>query len=181
MTLKFTRESILVIISAIMLLFAIFYYGNLYLLEPIKEESSTVSSIVDSEKRLLDNYPPSEEILAKYIEDAQATEVYLPVGDQANRALITLGRLANQSNVEIQRVSRNSAQETTENLPNQFAKNNYLVEVTTTSSQNLRNLVERLISEERVWDIPTISYNKTGDDNYTGSFNFDLYYMSNNN
>ena len=51
----------------------------------------------------------------------------------------------------------------------------------TISSQNLRNLVERLISEERVWDIPTISYNKTGDDNYTGSFNFDLYYVSNNN
>lgn len=181
MTLKWTRESILVIISVTMLLFAMFYYGNLYLLDPIIEESSAVSSIVDLEQNLLDNYPPSEELLAEYTENAQATEAYLPIGDQANQALITLERLANQSNVEIQRVSRNSAQETTENLSNQYVKNNYLVEVTTTSPANLRKLMERLIAEERIWDIPTLSYNKSGDDNYTGSFNFDLYYVLNNN
>lgn len=181
MTLKFTRESILVIISALMLLFALFYYGNLYLLEPIKEESSAVSSIVDSEKILLEDYPPKEELLAEYKAEAQATEAYLPVGDQANTALITLERLAKQSNVEILSVSRSSVEETTEDLPAQFVKNNYLVEVRASSSQNLRSLMERLISEERIWDIPTLSYNKSSDDNYTGSFNYDLYYVSDSN
>src|SRR5699024_2769113 len=181
MILKWTRQAILVIITAVMLLFAPFYYGNLYLLDPIKEEASAVTYTVDSKQSLLDSYPPSEELLEEYKEKATATEKYLPIGDQANVARITLEQLASQTNVNTQRVSRNTFQETVEEIPNQFVKNNYLVEITSDSPENIWNLMERLISEERVWNISSLSYSKSGEENYTGNFNFDIYYFTNNN
>lgn len=122
MILKWTREAILVIITVVTLLFGLFYYGNLYLLDPIKEGASTVPYTVDSRKSLLDSYPPNEELLEDCKEKVTDTEKYLPVGDQANVALITLEQLASKTTINIQRVSRNAFQETIEEIPNKFVK-----------------------------------------------------------
>ena len=45
---------------------------------------------------------------------------------------------------------------------------------------NFRTLIDRLMNEERVWNITSFTYDKTGEANYTGTFNFELYYYSNN-
>lgn len=36
------------------------------------------------------------------------------------------------------------------------------------------------MTEERIWNIPTSSYDKAGEENYSGNFNFDLYYYIEN-
>ena len=178
MTIKINRESLLVILTAVMLLIGIFYYGNLYFLETIKNEADAITQTVEAQESLIVNYPPSEASLNAYQEEATALENYLPIGDQTNTALITLENLADTSEVNILSVTRNSFQEPVEGISDEFVKNKYIVEFQTNSPSNIRQLMENLTNEERVWNVTGLTYSKVAEDSYTGNFEFELYYFS---
>lgn len=63
-------------------------------------------------------------------------------------------------------------------VPAHFVKTVYTVQVSSDSATNLRNLVERLMSEERVWNIPTFTYSRSGEGSYSGSFTYELPYYT---
>ena len=177
---KLDRESILVTIMGIMILFGLFYYGNQYLVTPIREEAEFLTETVESQETLLAVYPPEEELLEEVESNYAVTEAYLPNGVKANEALVTLERLANQENVEITSVSRVSANQAIEEVPANFLKNTYTAQVTSESPDALRNLVNRLMEEERVWNITSFSYDKAGEDTYSGVFTYELAFYSDN-
>lgn len=135
---------------------------------------------------VLENTEPtqSQTIVEELFEEVESnyavTEAYLPNGVKANEALVTLERLANQENVEITSISRASANQAIEEVPANFLKNTYTAQVTSESPDALRNLVNRLMEEERVWNITSFSYDKSGEATYSGVFTYELAFYSDN-
>lgn len=178
MIMKWNRESFLVTVMAAMILIGIFFYGNQYLINPIKEEAEVLTQTVQNHESLLDAYPPSEELQSDYEGDYSSTKSYLPIGAQANEALITLEQAADQSGVTILSVTRISDQQPIEEASASFVKNTYEVQITSTSPADFRNLINRLMNEDRVWNITAFSYDKVDEANYTDTFNYELAYYS---
>lgn len=175
---KWNRESFLVIIMGFMILIAIFYYGGRYFIEPVKQEAEMLTETVRTQETLLEAYPPTEELKASYEGNYLETESYLPLGAQANQELITLEEAANQSDVSLLSVSRISDLQSIENVSSNFVKNSYDIQMTSESPENFRQLIDCLMNEERVWNITTFTYDKAGDETYTGTMTFELPYYS---
>ncbi len=133
---------------------------------------------------VLENTEPtqSQTIVEELFEEVESNyavmEAYLPDGVKANEALVTLERLANQENVEITSVSRVSANLAIEEVPVNFLKNTYTAQIASESPDALRNLVNRLMEEERVWNITSFSYDKSGKATYSGVFTYELDFYS---
>lgn len=178
MSIKWSRESILVALMSLMVLVGAFYYGNLYLIEPIKQENQILSDTVRGQEILLNNYPPSEDLKEEYEEAYLATNDFLPLGAQANKELVLLERLANQAGVNISGVSRTANDQSMEDVPVHFVKSTYSVQASSESPANFRNLIDRLMEEERVWNIVNFSYTQSGEGNVTGTFSYELPYYS---
>ena len=176
MTLRWNRESILVILTGGMILIGLFFYGNRYLVQPIQEEADVLTHTVETQQGLIENYPPSEKLLAEYEDNYSKTENFLPTGVQVTAALVILEQLAESSNVTISSISRIDQRQVIEGVSEEFAKNIYTVEMTSDSSVNFLELINQLMEEERVWNISSFAYDKVEEGNYTGSFNFELYY-----
>ncbi|MDD2427315.1 MAG: hypothetical protein PHR78_04235 [Eubacteriales bacterium] len=177
MTIKWTRQSALLTLMAAMLLLAFYYFGNQYYVEPIANEVNTVQAEVKSQQMLMEQYPPSEELLAEYIANSESTKSFLPNGDQINLALIRLEELAAAADVNLHSVSRITYEQPVEDVPQQFMKNSYSVQVSAASPANFRSLISALIQEERVWNVTSLSYSKSGEGSYTGNFNVTIYYF----
>lgn len=179
MNVKLNRESILVILMSLMILIGVFYYGNRYFIEPLKEEASILSDTVRGQEILLNNYPPEESLKEEYEEAYAAKETFLPLGDQANKEFVRLEQLANQANVVIRSVSRLSSDQSIVNVPDHFVKVAYTIQMTSDSSSNFRNLIDQLMDEERVWNIPAFTYDKSGEATYNATFTYELPYFNN--
>lgn len=118
MTIKWNRETILVIIMSIMILIGGFYYGNIYLVDPLEEEADIITQTVNAQKDLIANYPPSEELYNEYeVKDAE-TEADLPKDVEINKGIVRFEQLAGQSNVEIQSFTRSGDRQSIEELSN---------------------------------------------------------------
>ena len=68
MNVKLNRESILVILMSLMILVGAFYYGNIYLIDSVKEDAEILTDTVRGQKILMDNYPPEESLKTEYEE-----------------------------------------------------------------------------------------------------------------
>ncbi len=177
---KWNRESVLITMMAVMILFGVFFYGYQYLIEPVREEARVLTETVDGQENLLAAYPPSEELLTEYETAYEGTESYLPLGAQANQALITLEEAAAQAEAAIVSVSRTADHQAIEQAQDHFVKNTYQVQITGETPAAFRALMDQLMSEERVWNITGFTYDRAGDNNYTGTFDFELAYYSDN-
>ncbi|GEK90610.1 hypothetical protein [Alkalibacterium kapii] len=178
MTVKWNRESFLITLTLVAILFGLFYYGNQYFVTPVKEEADTLSVLVSNQKSVLSAYPPEETLYDEYESEYATTEIYLPVNDDSEKAMVTLEELADKAKVDILTIARLTDQETVEGVPDNFVKNSYHAEVTSKSSENLRNLIERLMKEERTWNITSFSYEKNSEADYSGNFTFELFYYT---
>ncbi len=179
MTIKLSRESILVTISALMALIGLFFYGNQFLIKPLGDRADEINTTFETQQSLIEEYPPSEELLAEYESKYAEAEVFIPVNVQANQALIKLETLANKAKVSVLSLSRVTEQEVLEDSE-KFAKDTYTTQLIANSPEDLRQLIDLLMEQERVWNIASFSYSKSGDENYVGSLNFELYYRLEN-
>lgn len=177
MTIKWNRESALLSLMVVLVLFAFLYFGFQYYVEPIEIEANNLKAEVRSQQLLLDMYPPGKDSLAQYIADSKSTETFLPSGDQINTALVRIEELAAESDVQLRSVSRSSFQETVEDVPAQFAQNSYSVQISSKSPANFRSLIDSLMKEERVWNVTSLSYSKSGEGAYDGNFSVSVYYF----
>ena len=176
MKIKWNRESALVVLMAVMVLLAMYYFGHKKFVDPIKAEAESLSSTVRGQQALIDSYPPSEELLAEYIADSKSTEDFLPNGDQFDLALVRLEELAKAANVQLATVARDSNQAAVTGVPEQFVKNTYSVQVHSESPSNFRRLIDALMQEERVWNVTTLTYSGL-DRSYAGNFSIEIYYF----
>lgn len=163
-----------------MILIGLFFYGNQYLVEPVREEAKVLVETVEGQEALLATYPPNEDLLEEYEANYLETESYLPIGDQANMAIVTLEQAAKQANVEVISVSRVADHQVIENAPDNFMKNTYEVQMAGQSPADFREWLDRLMNEKRVWNITAFSYEKAGEENYVGTLNVELAYYSDN-
>lgn len=177
---KWNRESLLVTVMAIMILFGLFFYGHQYLIDPVKTEADLLSGTVEQQQALLTTYPPNEELKTELETTYLETESYLPIGVQANQELITLEQAANESNVMILSVSRVADHQAIEEVPENFVSNMYEVQMASDAPTNFRTLIDRLMNEERVWNVTSFTYDKAAEANYAGTFSFELSYYSDN-
>lgn len=175
---KWNRESLLVTVMAVMILVGIFVYGTQYLIDPVKSEAVLLNGTVEQQQNLLSTYPPSEELKTELEETYLETESYLPLGDQATKEFVRLEQLANQANVSIRSISRVSSDQAIEDVPDHFVKTAYTVQVTSELPTNFRNLIDRLMDEDRVWNIMSFTYDKSGDATYNGTFTYELPYFN---
>ncbi|WP_368646310.1 hypothetical protein AB4027_05365 [Alkalibacterium putridalgicola] len=176
MTIKWTRESFLILLTLIMILVGIFYYGNQILVVPAQESADSSSSIVNDQKALMEVYPPDENLLAEYEAAYEETGAFLPIGEQANEAIVRLEELAGQSSVEIEQVSRIGFRQGVPEAGDSYFSSSYQLDMTGTSPADFRELMDRLVSEERVWNVTSFTYEKSGGSNYTGTLIFNIYY-----
>lgn len=177
MTIKFSRESALIIFAILMILVGIFYLGNIYFVQPAKEEAELLNDMVKANQNLLENYPASEALLEEYRENSLTTRLFLPIGDQANSALIILERLAENFQIDLVSVNRESFLEAVEGVPPEFVKNSYSVEVKGDSPSAFRQLIKSLMQEDRVWNVYSLSYSKGKDQSFKGNFDVEIYFF----
>ena len=85
MNVTLNRESILVILMSLVILVGAFYYGNIYLIDSVKEDAEILTDTVRGQKILMDNYPPEESLKTEYEEALLAKESFLPPGNQATQ------------------------------------------------------------------------------------------------
>lgn len=176
MTIKWTRESLLILLTLIMILIGIYYYGNQSLVVPAKESADTYSNIVSDQKALMEVYPPDETLLADYETAYEETGAFLPIGEQANEAMVRLEELAGQSSVEIEQVSRIGFRQGVADVGESYFSSSYQLDMTGDSPDDFRALIDRLVSEERVWNITSFTYENSGGSSVTGTLIFNIYY-----
>ncbi|MDN6194092.1 MAG: hypothetical protein L0I88_03535 [Alkalibacterium sp.] len=176
MTIKWNRESLLIMLTLVAILIGLFYYGNQYFVSPVKEEAATLSTLVENQQAVLSEYTPDEGLYNEYESEYTTTKAYLPIDDATEKAMVTLEQLAGNEKVNISTVSQLSDHELVEGVPNGFVKNTYQADVTSDSAKSLRNLIERLMTEEHVWNLTSFSYEKNGEATYSGTFTFELFY-----
>lgn len=180
MIIKLSRESILVTISALMALIGLFYYGNELLINPLEERADAINTSFEHQQALIEEYPPSEELLSEYESKYTEAQAFIPLNVQANQALINLETLASKAKVSVLSLSRVVEQEPLGESEN-FAKDTYSAQLTANTPTDLRKLIDLLMEQERVWNVSSFSYSKSGDENYTASLNLELYYRLQNN
>ena len=176
MTIKWTRESILILLTLIMILFAIFYYGNQNLVVPYRDRAESFSNTVKDQEALMVVYPPDEELLSDYEAVYNETGAFLPIGESVNEAVVQLEDLAGQSSVEIGQIARIGDRQTVEGIGASYFSSSYQLDMNGESPSDFRELIERLTTEDRVWNVTSFTYEKSGDSNYTGTLIFNLYY-----
>lgn len=176
MTIKWNRETFLVTLTLFAVLFGLFYYGNQSLIDPVKGEADSLSLLVDQQETVLSDYPPSESLLEEVETDYTLTESYLPLNDDSDSAMVTLQEHAGGANVTVMSVSRLNDHQAIEDTSDSFVKNTYQAEVTGESPENFRQLIDKLMNEQRVWNITSFAYEKGSESSYTGTFTFELFY-----
>ena len=176
MKMSWSRESALVILMAVMVLLAGYYFGHQKFVDPIKAEGVDLKAIVRVQHALIDSYPPSKPLFAEYIADSNSTEDYMPSSDQFNAGLVRLEELAKAANVQLQSVSRSGHQAGVEGVADEFVMNTYSVQVQSESPSNFRSLIHALMQEKRVWNVTSLSYSGSSD-SYSGNFNVAIYYF----
>lgn len=180
MRLMWNKTSSWMILLFVTILVLVLFYGEMYLVEPMKEEAAKLEEVVTEQKKLLAVYTPEEATLKQYEEAYQETQVFLPERENISDILITLEKAASAVDVTLNRVSSVSDPSPVEGLSSNYLRSSYGIEMTSESAENMRDLLASLNELERVWNVHSFRYEKSGE-NYTGTLMFELYYHTQNN
>lgn len=176
MKLKWDRLSILLAIVMGLMVLAAFVLGQVYFLAPIKQGADRAAQLMAEQTSLLADYPPETTLLEEYRQTYEETWEFLPEGERVDQELVILEQLAAEENVLVQQVVRTGEPEAIEGLDESYRKSTYEVEMTSTAAGNLQRLVERLEGLERIWNIHSFGFEKLGEESFSGTFTFELFY-----
>ncbi|WP_106449794.1 hypothetical protein [Trichococcus alkaliphilus] len=176
MKLKWNRMSLLLAIVMGLLILGAFIFGQVYFLNPIKEQADLVAQQVKEQTNLKAEYPPEETLLADYRQKYEETWGFLPEGEKINQELIVLDRIAAEENVILQKIARLEEPQLIEGLDESYRKSTYEVEMTSTTAGNMQRLIERLEGFERIWNIYSFGFEKLGEESFSGRLTFELFY-----
>ena len=176
MAIKWNRESFIVSLLTVLILVAVGYYGYHVLVAPSQASAESSTRIVEDQTRLLEQYPAEEAVLADYQEAYDETTRFLPDVEAVNEALVILKATADRYELELMHTNRVSDREPIENVVDDFVKTTYQVEVTGSSPEAIRQFIESLETEDRMWAVTNATIQKSGEKSYTGSLMTDLMY-----
>ena len=176
MKLKWNRMSFVLAFVMGLLVLAAFIFGQVYFLDPIKQQADLVAQQVNEETRLKAEYPPEETLLADYRQKYEETWGFLPEGEKINQQLIILEQTAAEENVIVQKIARVGEPQPIEGLDESYRKSTYEVEMTSTTADNMQRLVERLEGLERIWNIYSFGFEKLDEESFSGTLTFELFY-----
>lgn len=176
MKLKWDRLSILLAFVMGLMVLAAFVFGHVYFLAPIKQGADRAAQLVAEQTSLLADYPPEATLLDEYRQTYEETWEFLPEGEKVHHELVILEQLAAEENVLVQQIVRAEEPESIEGLDESYRKSTYEVEMTSTAAGNLQRLVERLEGLERIWNIHSFGFEKLGEESFSGTFTFELFY-----
>ena len=176
MKLKWNRRSLLLAIVMGLVILGAFIFGQVYFLNPIKEQADLVAQQVKEQTSLKAEYPPEETLLADYRQKYEETWGFLPEGEKVNEELIVLDRIADEENVIVQQIARLEEPQLIEGLDESYRKSTYEVEMTSNAAGNMQSLVERLEGFERLWNIYSFGFEKLDEESFSGTFTFELFY-----
>lgn len=176
MKLKWNRVSLLLAIVMGLVILGAFIFGQVYFLNPIKEQADRVEQQVKEQTSLKAEYPPEETLLADYRQTYEETWGFLPEGEKVNEELIVLDRIAAEENVILQQIARLEEPQMIDGLDENYRKSTYEVEMTSNAAGSMQRLVERLEELERIWNIYSFGFEKLDEESFSGAFTFELFY-----
>ena len=106
MKLKWNRMSFVLAFVMGLMVLAAFIFGQVYFLDPIKQQADLVAQQVKEQTSLKAEYPPEETLLADYRQKYEETWGFLPEGEKVNQELIILEQIAAEENVIVQQIAR---------------------------------------------------------------------------
>lgn len=176
MKLKWNRMSFVLAFVMGLMVLAAFIFGQVYFLNPIKQQADLVAQQVNEQTLLKSEYPPEETLLADYRKKYEETWGFLPEGEKVNQQLIILEQTAVEENVIVQKIARVGEPQPIEGLDETYMKSTYEVELTSNTADNMQRLVERLEGLERIWNIYSFGFEKLAEESFSGTFTFELFY-----
>lgn len=180
MIIKWTRESLLVLLTLLMILVAVFYYGDRLLVDPVRVEAELSSQTVSEQSQLLDQYPPSEETASDVSSLYEETVLFIPEDETINEALLIINAAADSSDVTLNQISRLADDQGIDELDARYAKSTYQIEFESAEASNMRDMLINLNEQNRLWNSRTLTYQQDGSEGISGSFILDLYYQTSN-
>ncbi|GAB2491425.1 hypothetical protein GCM10008929_14510 [Alkalibacterium psychrotolerans] len=182
MIFKWTRESLLILLTLLMILIGLFYYGNRFLIEPVRVTADVSSQTVNQQGQLLNQYPPSEELRNELESEYSETARFIPEGETINEIILLIESAADSNNVTVQQMTLLADNQSVENLDDRYVRSTYQIEIETDEAVNIRQMLEEMNSQDRLWNTRVLNYQQENNDTITGSFILDLYYhVSDNN
>lgn len=176
MKLSWNRESFLVSLVVVMILFALGYYGYNYLVEPMKLSAESSFQIVEGQRNLLAAYPPETDALEALQVEYEETTAYIPDSEAINEALVIIEATGNDHDVSTTHVTRVHDKQAIEAVSADYVQSTYQIEVQSESIEDIRRLVESLMNEERLWSVTTLAIQKQGESNYSANFMLEIMY-----
>lgn len=176
MTLKWNRESLLILLTLVMVLVALFYYGNRLFIEPVKVTADTSSQLVTDQEVLLNTFPPSDTLRTELEEEYENSSEFIPSGERINEAIVMIEQIAESNDVRLLQMSQLNEQQPVEGLSDLFMTSTYQIDMESTSAASLRGLLSDLSEQDRLWNSQTFSYQRDSEDILSGSLSIDLYY-----
>lgn len=176
MKISWNRESFLVSLVVIMILFALGYYGYSYLVEPMKLSAESSSLIVEEQSRLLATYPPEDAALEENQAAYEETTVFLPDSEAISEALVRIEQSAQAHTISITNAVRIHDQQAFEAVSGEYVQSTYQVELESESIDSIRRYIDSLMNEDRLWSVSTLSIQKQGESSYIAHFMLDMMY-----
>lgn len=178
MILKWTRESALVLVTLLLVLFALLYYGDRLLLDPTRAAAGTSADILDDQTALLDRFPPLEAALSDLTAEIEDSHAFIPEGESMSEALVTLYEHALQNKVSLDQISRVRDSQSLEGQSSRYRSTGYLIEWSSESAGGFRAFLSDLNTSDRLWNSQELSYQRAAEDSISGSLLLELYHSS---
>lgn len=176
MTIKWDRQSLLVLLSLLAILLGAFYYGYGILVEPVQTTAESSGFIVAEQDRVLAAYPPTDDRLAEAEERYNESTAFLPGGEAIHESIEIMESLAYSNDVNLSELSRTGDRQSIEGVSEPYVRSTYQASIQSSSSQDMRSYLEELMEEDRMWDLTSFTFERDGNDSYSGNFTLDLYY-----
>ena len=171
------------LLSAVIILFLIFiwYYSQLYLLEPARE-SIRESEETLAEHQVLIDLADSGELSRESIQsEADLIEVHLPTDDNVEQIISTLRDIESETDVVLELISLANDTLDTEAgyYPSEVSHIRYQINFTAETFEDFKAFLTEINNQERIVEINQLNIQQTSTDGVTGSVAIRYFYNDN--
>lgn len=175
---KWNRTYTLLSILVVLFLVFIWYYSQLYLLEPARESIRESESTL-AEQQVLINLADSGALSRETIQtEADSIQVHLPIGNNVDQIVSDLRDIESDTGVVVQLISLANDSLNTEEAyyPNEIENIRYQMNFTAETFEQFETFINELNRQARSVEIDNISIQQTSTDGVTGSLAIRYFY-----
>lgn len=178
MTIKWNRESILVLILLLFVTFGGFYYGEIYFLREPKAQAESSQNLVEQQKKLLVEYPADEKKLQEVQKNYEQLLAEIPEQEALDQELLALQETVKKHDMTLRQLTQ--TQEPTAHASEEgFFTTRYELTVTANRAQEISEMIERLYAMKRVWKVSNLQLTQEGAGTFVGKLTVELIFSEN--